>query len=365
MIRLPEEFLDGPQFADLSPDAVVLYLGCLGYCRTHLTNGWIPDRVLKLKHRGSKKLATLIGELTDPIVSAPHLGSLFVRTEAGCRIRDFLKTNASREQVAELSAKRAEAGSLGGRPPKKQNASGGLTPLIHDPDPGSKIQIQDPDPDDAHERDGISIPEGSRDPYGIAPPGEDPDAYPGSVPSSPPVLTHPTPKPRRGAKPRPSRLDLEETQLTGDEAAIVTAIRSDPSLAPIVDRPCSLARDLKLAAPGCHVVQEVRRAGAWLRGNPAKAKSNGYRFLLGWLQRAQERGPRGPVVEEPPPRPPVRLPDHPPRPVPATLEELDALHRAEDAEALRRATPVGIDALPFVEDLADMPDDADGGEVFS
>ena len=44
---------------------------------------------------------------------------------------------------------------------------------------------------------------------------------------------------------------------------------------------------------------EIAKADAWLSANPANAKSDGDRYLNGWLSRAQERAPRvgGPSLD--------------------------------------------------------------------
>ena len=45
------------------------------------------------------------------------------------------------------------------------------------------------------------------------------------------------------------------------------------------------------AYPGAVLVQELAKATAWLRANPTKAgKRNWRKFIVGWLQRCQDRG---------------------------------------------------------------------------
>lgn len=86
--------------------------------------------------------------------------------------------------------------------------------------------------------------------------------------------------------------DLESSGLTEPERAVHAAILADPSLQPIVQKPCELARDLVRVGPGLDVPSEVRQAGAWLRANPAQRKSNGNRFLNNWVIREQDKGGR-------------------------------------------------------------------------
>lgn len=76
-------------------------------------------------------------------------------------------------------------------------------------------------------------------------------------------------------------------------AAALEALRGSPTLRGIVDRPNALAATVTSGAfPAVDVPAEIRRAEAWLFANPANAKSNGARFLTGWLTRAQGRAPR-------------------------------------------------------------------------
>lgn len=84
--------------------------------------------------------------------------------------------------------------------------------------------------------------------------------------------------------------------LSDAERAIRDAIVADPNLAPIVKLPASLARDLFDAGPGLDVPHVVRDAGRWLRANPARKKSNGNQFLVGWVKREQERRGGRPTV---------------------------------------------------------------------
>lgn len=63
------------------------------------------------------------------------------------------------------------------------------------------------------------------------------------------------------------------------------------------------------AFPGAVIDQELAKAHAWLRANPKKAgKRNWRRFLVGWLQRCQDRGgtasrePSHRAEDKPPPK---------------------------------------------------------------
>jgi hypothetical protein len=45
------------------------------------------------------------------------------------------------------------------------------------------------------------------------------------------------------------------------------------------------------AYPAINVLQELRKAEAWLIANPKNSKSNYERFLNNWLSRAQDKAP--------------------------------------------------------------------------
>ena len=114
----------------------------------------------------------------------------------------------------------------------------------------------------------------------------------------------------RGARPTPAKgpkPDVSREGLTGAVLAALASLEADESLSPIVKRPAALCVDLVKAGPGVDVAADVRAAGAWLRANPKRAKSNGNAFLVGWVQRSQERASRGPqAATRPPWKPPVQ-----------------------------------------------------------
>jgi hypothetical protein len=101
-------------------------------------------------------------------------------------------------------------------------------------------------------------------------------------------LTAPPNTPTQPTRPEGSR-DLDPSALTNAERAVHAAIVADESLRPIVRTPAKLAKDLVRVGPGVSVVNEIVKAGAWLRANPARRKKNGAKFLLGWVEREQEK----------------------------------------------------------------------------
>ena len=46
------------------------------------------------------------------------------------------------------------------------------------------------------------------------------------------------------------------------------------------------------AYPAAIVPEEIKKAAAWLKANPANRKKNNERFLVNWFSRIQERAPR-------------------------------------------------------------------------
>lgn len=88
-------------------------------------------------------------------------------------------------------------------------------------------------------------------------------------------------------------------------ARALEALRACPTLRAIVTRPNALCDAIGGEAfPAVDVPGEIRRAEAWLVANPKNKKSDGGRFLTGWLTRAQDRappvggGPSGPAAPD-------------------------------------------------------------------
>jgi hypothetical protein len=76
-------------------------------------------------------------------------------------------------------------------------------------------------------------------------------------------------------------------------ATALAALRQTRVLWGIVKHPASLAVAVAAGAyPALDVPQEILRAEAWLVANPKNRKSDGARYLNGWLARAQDRAPR-------------------------------------------------------------------------
>ena len=99
------------------------------------------------------------------------------------------------------------------------------------------------------------------------------------------------------------------------ERGVLDAIQADETLRAITKNPATLARDLCRVAPGLDVALEIAKAGAWLRADPKRRKSNGARFLTTWLTRAQDGRREGPATG-------------PPRPAPVVGIDMDAFRAA-------------------------------------
>lgn len=94
------------KFVKAGPAPAWLWLCGLAYCQEGLTDGFIPHEALEyLGVKNAKNLA-------DRLVEA----RLWDRVSGGWQVHDYLEHNRSRARVREISGKRSEAGSQGGRP---------------------------------------------------------------------------------------------------------------------------------------------------------------------------------------------------------------------------------------------------------
>lgn len=259
MIRLREEFLDHPKFSDLSPDAIVLWLGALGYCRLHQTDGWVPERVAIKLARGTKKPALVLGELTVPPRSSPHLRPLLERCEGGFRMVGYLDHNESKEELDENRRGKAQAGALGGRASGEARAKQSASP-----DRSSRALPIRSDPDHT-------------DPIhsGDAPVGAQltliPDVTDGKI--------------RKPARtPKGDRPDIDPSTLTPEEHAAYEALRDDPTLGPITLRPAEGARDLAKRFPSLDLAAAIIEVGATMRSKNLTKYRAGVAVLLNWLK---------------------------------------------------------------------------------
>jgi hypothetical protein len=187
-----------------------------------------------------------------------------------------------------------------------------------------------------------------------APPDPPSDRGDGPAPPAPsPLLLEPPALPAPAARKGPAKAQaqklppappsaLELATLPPAERRALDAIAEDPTLRPICRGVPQLAHDLVVSAPHVNVALEVPKAGAWLRANPRRGKSNGNAYLLKWLGRAEQdaidRGdPLPSATRAPTPGLPPAYPPPPPlKGEPMDPAEIDRLLRQADAELRER-----------------------------
>lgn len=333
MMYLDENIAEHPKFVELHPEAAWLWVRLLGYCRRNKTDGRIPKTVPSREHHGSKKLATLIDQLTNSPPSRPDLGPLLHRTEHGYELHQYLVWNKSKAAIEADVERKREAGRKGGHAKAEANGWQDASDLPED-NPGPRApDLPIPDPrstnsDLDHSRSEIQ-PSLFSDPGGLAPPGEDPDALP-----EPPRIAKP---------PKASKADLKFGDLTPAEQALSRAIGEHPNVSRITQNPNTTARALVRASP---LVQDrptrIAEAELWLVTHPEKPRSKGGAFLAQWFGRAQKSAERdqsfrgGGSSYVAPQRPP---PDTRPEPTP---EENLARERAYSERILNAPEGEGI-----------------------
>jgi hypothetical protein len=108
-VRLDDNFPEHPKIARAGGDAAWLHVCALAYCSRNLTDGLVPNAVLK-KLSDRRNPIRLAAQLVD--------AGLWEREEAGWRVHDYLKFQPSRADVeterAQRSLTKAEAGRRGG-----------------------------------------------------------------------------------------------------------------------------------------------------------------------------------------------------------------------------------------------------------
>jgi hypothetical protein len=104
-VRLDDQFADHPKVAGLSNDAFCLHVTAMCWTAKQQTDGKLPSRLL----------SRLAWRCQDPATAAAELQAAGVwdKTPEGWEIHDFLVYNPTKEQAAELAAKRSEAGKAG------------------------------------------------------------------------------------------------------------------------------------------------------------------------------------------------------------------------------------------------------------
>lgn len=104
-VRLDDQFPDHPKVAGLSNEAFCLHVTAMCWTAKQQTDGKLPSIVLR----------RLAWRCQDPATAATELemAGVWDKTPEGWEIHDFLDYNPTKEQVAELAAKRSAAGTAG------------------------------------------------------------------------------------------------------------------------------------------------------------------------------------------------------------------------------------------------------------
>lgn len=302
--KLDDGLYDDPRTDAAGLHAMGLFAVALSYMGRYHTDGWITlercRRLAGAQHGRRLALRLVAAGLWETSDERPD----------AFRLVGWEALLLSAEEVEARSARAAEAGRRGGqaraeraRQPKGQgqdrgqgeHQGPGVDPLS-DPQPcpgsfsgnaaealetGQPTRAPDPDPiptrpDSARAR--------TRD--------EDLPLFKGIGEG----LSTVTPMPASGTRAKRSRASgpspEDPSTLTPRERAVYDAIAADVSLQPITRGVCALVRDLCELYPRLDVAREVKKAGAWMRGDPTDArrrKSKGGPFLQNWMASAEER----------------------------------------------------------------------------
>lgn len=331
--KLDDSFCDHPKVVAVGNAAAGLFARLMAYCARHLTDGHVPETVA-LMYAGADG-----PELLDRLVTAGLVERMAcnpVTNRTGYRLPGYLDRNPTADDVrrersrkaANVAAHRAKKAAASGHGADERRACNPVTNRPSNPATDAAVTT-------ARTRIDLSSLRSERPSLRSGLAGDDAGA-------SPPAPARPTSRPKA---PKP---DLDPAALNPRARAALEAIAADESLAPICPRPAELARDLEAVAPGVDVALEVRRAGAWLRANPARRKALGGRFLTSWLQRAQERAPAGAVARQPFARPEPPAAQATPRPfAPAPPEARErmarlAAQRGQGAPVAPAPPPSGV-----------------------
>jgi hypothetical protein len=95
--------------------AMGLWVLCGVYCSKHLTDGFVPRKVVRMY--GGERLAKEL-----------ETAGLFKTAPGGWILHDYLDWNPSKEQVLEVRAKRQASGQAGGQARAKANAQASASP---------------------------------------------------------------------------------------------------------------------------------------------------------------------------------------------------------------------------------------------
>lgn len=275
--KVDDGLYDDPRSEAAGLEAMGLWVASLSYMGRYLTDGTIDEaRVRKLAGRRAPAL-------TERLVSAGWWERLeggklrliswdtYLLSRAEVEADRARKSDAGRRGAERTNAKRLDSG-----PADAAAGVGGSSGASRARDPVPVPSRPDPIEEEDHPLRGS--------PDGVQAPSGDPSDQPPLL-FAPEVLG-----PKVKGKP-----DLPVGALSDLEREAHAAIVGDESLKPIVKDPARWARELVKLGPGVDVPQAVRRAGAWLRANPTRAKKNGAAFLTHWIGSEQEKASRRPA----------------------------------------------------------------------
>ena len=106
--KLDDQFFYNKKIAQVDGPAKLLYIAGLVYASNQLTDGFIPERAVKFIASTAD-----VANCHDFARQLLDVG-LWVATDDGYQINDYLEWNPSKEQVERTRAARAEAGQRGG-----------------------------------------------------------------------------------------------------------------------------------------------------------------------------------------------------------------------------------------------------------
>jgi hypothetical protein len=168
-VRLDDQFADHPKVAGLSNDAFCLHVTAMCWTAKQQTDGKLPSRLL----------SRLAWRCQDPATAAAELQAAGVwdKTPEGWEIHDFLVYNPTKEQAAELAAKRSEAGKAGAtaRWQSDGKSHGSVDGKTMPPSPS-------PSPSPIPGSTVVAPPESAQTPLAIANPAATPVVVPVSLP---------------------------------------------------------------------------------------------------------------------------------------------------------------------------------------
>lgn len=134
-VKLDDSMPMHPKLLAAGVEAFALDVAALAYCNRYQTDGAVATMSLR----------AVLPSLPDPEAAAARLVEVgrWDKTEDGWLIHDYLEYQPSKEHQQDVSAKRAEAGRIGGKAPRspspkakgKQNAFAPSNPDPSRPDP--------------------------------------------------------------------------------------------------------------------------------------------------------------------------------------------------------------------------------------